>query len=114
MHQLVDGTAESARIRQERGDVAKQDTLLRVVRDGADGGFQVKIKGHWSQPYYLLPVIARSGNPCFRCGEMDCFASLAVTAFNSHPVGTHSRRYAKPLRRRATSWTPDEMIRRRP
>jgi len=36
MHQLVDRTAEGARIRKQRGDVAKQDALLGIVRDGAD------------------------------------------------------------------------------
>ncbi len=36
MHQLVDGTAERARIAEQRGDVAKQDARLGIVGDRAD------------------------------------------------------------------------------
>ena len=36
MHQLVDGTAEGARIAEQCGDVAKQDARLGIVGDRAD------------------------------------------------------------------------------
>ena len=40
------GTAEGARIGQQRRDVAKQDALLRVIRNGADGGLEVMFEYH--------------------------------------------------------------------
>src|ERR1700751_575347 len=46
VHQLVDLAAEGEGIGQERGDIAKQDPRLGVIRDGANGLFQIKVKGH--------------------------------------------------------------------
>ena len=60
MHEFVDRTAEGARIRQQRGDVAEQDALLGIVRDGADACFQIVIESHRCEPHCLLFVIARS------------------------------------------------------
>ena len=36
----------SARVAEQRGDVAKQDSRLRIVRNGADGGLQIMFKTH--------------------------------------------------------------------
>ena len=55
LHQFIDRAAERARIGQQRGDVAKQDALLRVIRNGADGGLDVMIECH----RYLLPMSFR-------------------------------------------------------
>jgi hypothetical protein len=46
LHQLIDGAAERARIRQQGRDVTEQDALFRVIRNGADGGLQVMIECH--------------------------------------------------------------------
>ena len=46
LHQFIHGAAEGARIRQQGRDVAEQDALLRVVRNGADGSFQIMIECH--------------------------------------------------------------------
>src|SRR3546814_5213946 len=36
LYHLVDGLAEAARILQQGGDVAENDTRLRIIRDGPD------------------------------------------------------------------------------
>ena len=41
LHQLVDGAAERPRIAEKRGDVAKHDAGLGIVRDAADRGLEV-------------------------------------------------------------------------
>ena len=41
LHQFVDRAAEGARIAEQRGDVAKQDSRLGIVRNGADRGLQI-------------------------------------------------------------------------
>src|SRR6478735_718284 len=46
LHQFVDRAAKRPRVAEQRGDVAKQDSRLRIVRDGADGGLQVVFKSH--------------------------------------------------------------------
>ena len=40
------GTAEGARIAEQRGDVTKQDSRFWVVRNGPDGGFQIVVVIH--------------------------------------------------------------------
>src|SRR5579871_352885 len=53
LHQLVDGAAEGPRVAQERGDVAKHDARLRIVRDVADRGLEIALKrnaGHGRSP----------------------------------------------------------------
>jgi hypothetical protein len=47
LYQLIDRTAKRARIRQQRGDIAKQDSRFRVIRNGADCGLQIVVKRHW-------------------------------------------------------------------
>src|SRR5689334_10484672 len=44
LHHFIHRPAEGARIAQKRGDVAKDDPGLGIVRDAADGGFQVVFK----------------------------------------------------------------------
>src|SRR6202020_123873 len=81
LHQLVDRAAKRAGVAEQRGDVAKQDARFRVVRNGADGSFQVIFEIHWCLFHFF--VIARSA-----CDEaihlsprfMDCFAALAMTS----------------------------------
>ena len=41
VHQFVDGSAKGARIAKKRGDVAKHDARLGIVRDVADRGLQI-------------------------------------------------------------------------
>src|ERR1700761_4978736 len=48
MHQLIDRTTEGACIAQQRGDVAKQNSGLRVIRNGANGGLQIIFERHRS------------------------------------------------------------------
>ncbi len=47
LHQFIDRAAEGARIAEQRGDVAKKDSRLRIIRNGADGGLQVVVKRHF-------------------------------------------------------------------
>src|SRR5262249_18259435 len=44
LHQRVHGSAEGAGVTQQGGDVAEQDPFLGIVRDGADGGFDVHFR----------------------------------------------------------------------
>src|SRR5262249_7550767 len=41
VHQLVDRAPKSARIAKKRGDVAKHDARLGIIRDVADRGLQI-------------------------------------------------------------------------
>ncbi|MEY9283347.1 hypothetical protein ABIA03_004539 [Bradyrhizobium yuanmingense] len=44
--ELVHGSAERARIREQGGDVAEHDPGLGIIRDGADAGLDVVVKSH--------------------------------------------------------------------
>src|SRR5262245_13347525 len=55
MHKFVDRAAERTRIRKQRGDVAEQDSRLRIVGNGADGCLQIVIKGHTTFLAFLRP-----------------------------------------------------------
>src|SRR5882724_7978992 len=66
MHQFVDRAAEGARVAEQRGDVAKQDSRLGIVGNGAHAGLQVIFKSHrclfsMSAPSSLR---AKRSNPC--------------------------------------------------
>ena len=58
MHQLVDGAAKGARVAKKRGDVAKHDARLGIIRDVADRGFQIVVnltwRSSWSEPQTRL------------------------------------------------------------
>src|SRR5271157_286857 len=41
LHEFVDRAAKRPRVAKKRGDVAEQDSGLRIVRDGADRGGKV-------------------------------------------------------------------------
>jgi hypothetical protein len=44
LHQLVDRASERARVAEQGRDVAKHDPFLGIVRDGADGGFEIVLE----------------------------------------------------------------------
>src|SRR5580704_4311472 len=44
LHQFVDGAAEGSRVAEERGDVAKDDPRLRIIRYRPDRGLQVGLE----------------------------------------------------------------------
>src|SRR5947209_20016394 len=76
LHQFSDRTAKRAGVGQQRGDVAKQDTFFGVIRNGADGGFQIMVKGH--RGLFSSPSLrAKRSNPFLRAGSMDCFVASA-------------------------------------
>src|SRR5437870_8776491 len=52
MHQFIDRAAEGTGVAKQRGDVAKQDSRFRIVRDGADAGLQIIFKSHWCLSLY--------------------------------------------------------------
>jgi len=63
MHELVDGAAEGARIAQQRGDVAKHDPRLRIVRDGPDRVPQILVRRHLSRLLQRQNLTANSLAP---------------------------------------------------
>src|SRR5258708_15227488 len=63
MHQLIDRAAEGASVAEQRGDVAKQDSRLRIVRNGADGGLQIVFKSHWCLFSISSSLRAQRSNP---------------------------------------------------
>src|ERR1035437_7754074 len=46
LHQLIHRAAKRPRVAEQRGDVAKQDSRLRIIRNGADSGLQIVFKSH--------------------------------------------------------------------
>src|SRR4030081_3184049 len=119
MHQFIDRTAEGARVAEQRGDVAKQDTRLGIIWNGADGGLQIIFKSHRFLFSISSSLRAQRSNP--EDGRQGWIASsqglLAMTSSLNRPprpAGTRSPRCAGRLRRRATSAIPDEIARRRP
>src|SRR5215472_4823998 len=70
MHKLVDRAAERTRIRQQRGDVAKQDARFRIVPNGADGCLQIVIKGHSKILAFLRPSFRGAGYGPRKRGQM--------------------------------------------
>src|ERR1700712_4083792 len=59
MHQLIDRAAKGAGIAEQRGDVAEQDSRLRVIRNGADGSLQIILERHWG----LFSKLSATGSP---------------------------------------------------
>src|SRR5260370_5402711 len=47
MHQFIDRAAEGTRVAEQRGDIAKQDSRLRIVRNGGDAGLPIIFKSHF-------------------------------------------------------------------
>lgn len=41
LHQLIDSAAKGSRIAEQSGDIAKLNTRLWIVRNGANGLFQI-------------------------------------------------------------------------
>src|ERR1700733_7967006 len=41
LHQFIDRAAERPRVAEQRGDVAKHDSRLGIIRDGADRGLEI-------------------------------------------------------------------------
>jgi hypothetical protein len=46
LNQFIDRSAEGTSVAEQRGDVAKQNARLRVIRNGADGGLRIVINIH--------------------------------------------------------------------
>ena len=60
MHQFVDGATEGPRIAEERGDVAKHDARLGIIRDAADRRLQVIVQ----RPVVIVDAPSRLPAPC--------------------------------------------------
>src|SRR6267143_1232237 len=98
MHQFIDRTAEGTRVAEQRGDVAKQDTRLRIIRNGADSGLQIVFKSHRCL-FSMSPSLRAQRRS--RSDRQDWIASsqvlLAMTSFQL--TGTPSRNAFSTMRR---------------
>src|SRR5882672_1470482 len=82
LHQRIDRAAESARVAQERGDVAKDDAGFGIIRDRTNDCGKI----HWRAP--LMEVGGCTPSPALpRKGEGD---SAQLCFFNTRPATASS------------------------
>src|SRR5713226_1019947 len=99
MLQFIDRAAEGARVAEQRGDVAKQDSRLRIVWNGADAGLQIIFKSHRCLflSFRHCEEHLRRSNPALpaACGLLRC----ARNDVSPQLTGTPSRNAFSTMRR---------------